>query len=400
MNRSSQRTLHWLLPGAALALSAVLVWTAVRTFSELDQQRMVYLKSRIAALAGLLETLPAGSSDDSLSSILMEQEPALLELAILENSQGPDDPLAPIWAGRELYRMESLTETGERIFRAHVPFHTEHGMHLARIDLDESSADFLVTHARRNILLSVAAGLMAISLALATAWSARRAATAEQRQLELEHLAHIGTLSSVLAHEIRNPLGTVKGFVQLLGERLGDEHRELLEPVENEVSRLENLVRDLLLYGRPPQPAPQPVTTDQVAKTVRSHLRHYPRMNCIFHVEPANFRTDPALLEQALLNLVRNAAEALQGKDAATLSVDIGAEGKWVHLRVADNGPGLTPDALAHLYEPFFTTKSIGTGLGLSITRKLVRTLGGEFSIRNQAGGGALAEIRLPLQPA
>ena len=123
-------------------------------------------------------------------------------------------------------------------------------------------------------------------------------------------------------------------------------------------------------------------------------------MNCIFHVEPASFRTDPALLEQALLNVVRNAAEALQGRDAATVSVDIAAEGTWMRFRIADNGPGFTVEALDHLCEPFFTTKSIGTGLGLSITRKLIQTLGGEFSIRNQAGGGAVAEIRLPLQPA
>lgn len=400
MRRAIQRSIHWLLPGAALALSAVLLLSAIRTFDELDRQRKVYLNSRIAALVGQLESQPSDATAEQLLTALSDQEPALLRLTILDSTPSPADPLAQIWSGRELYRMESIVDGDQRIFRAHVPFHTEKGARLARIDLDEESADFLVTHARHNIWLSVVAGLAATSLALATAWSARRAATAEQRQLELEHLAHIGTLSSVLAHEIRNPLGTVKGFVQLLGERLGGEHRDLLEPVESEVSRLENLVRDLLLYGRPLKPSVQTVSAEAIAITMKSHLCHYPCMNCIFHVEPASFRTDPALLEQALLNVVRNAAEALQGRDAATVSVDIAAEGTWMRFRVADNGPGFTVEALDHLCEPFFTTKSIGTGLGLSITRKLIRTLGGEFSIRNQAGGGAVAEIRLPLQPA
>lgn len=399
MKRPFLRSLHWLLPGAALALSAVLVLSAVRTFGELDRQRTVYLKSRIASLAGHLETLPPGDLNN-LSNALSEEEPSLLALSILDPPQSSNDPLAQIWAGRELYRMESIRTEGHAVYRAHVPFHTSNGMRVARIDLDESSADFLTIHARHNIWLSVIAGLAATSLALATAWNARRAAAAEQRQLELEHLAHIGTLSSVLAHEIRNPLGTVKGFVQLLGEQLKGQHRELLEPVESEVSRLENLVRDLLLYGRPLQPSLQPVTVDQVAATLRAHLSHLPRINCIFHIEPADFRTDPALLEQALLNLVRNAAESAQANDSATVSLDIAPQGNWMHFRVADNGPGLTAEAFEHLYEPFFTTKSIGTGLGLSITRKLIQTLGGEFSIRNQAGGGALAEIRLPLIPA
>ncbi|MBL8176254.1 MAG: hypothetical protein JNK48_16365 [Bryobacterales bacterium] len=365
----------------------------------MDRQRTVYLKSRIAVLAGLLETLPRDAPDDALETALSEMEPALLSVSVLESPQNGETSLSALWAGRELYRMESLEQDGHRVYRAYVPFHTGHGMHLARIDLDESSADFLVQHARHNILLSVMAGLAATSLALATAWTARRAAAAEQRQLELEHLAHIGTLASVLAHEIRNPLGTVKGFVQLLGEQLKGQHRELLEPVESEVSRLENLVRDLLLYGRPIQPAPQTVSTDQVAGAIRAHTSHYPRMNCIFHVEPMHFRTDPALLEQVLLNLVRNAAEAQQANEAAAISVDIAPEGNWLRLLVADKGPGFTAEALAHLYEPFFTTKSIGTGLGLPISRKLVQALGGEFRIRNQAGGGAAVEIRLPLEP-
>ncbi|MBS1823939.1 MAG: hypothetical protein JST93_01340 [Acidobacteria bacterium] len=400
MNSSLQRSLRWLLPGAALAISAVLVLSAVRTFGELDRQRGVFLKSRIASLAGRLETLPLGSSNEVLITELSEQEPALLQVSVLDAPGGPQDPLLPLWTGNELYRMESTIEGDLRIYRAFVPFHSEGGLRLARIDLDESAADFLTTHARHNVWMSVVAGLSATSLALATAWTARRAANAEQRQLELEHLAHIGTLSSVLAHEIRNPLGTVKGFVQLLGERLGGEHRELLEPVESEVSRLENLVRDLLLYGRPPQPAMREISAEQVANTVRAHLRHDKRMKCILHTEPAVFQTDPALLEQALLNVVRNAAEAAEGREAATVSLDIAADGRWVYFRVADNGPGLTTQAMEHLYEPFFTTKSIGTGLGLSITRKLIRALGGEFTIRNQAEGGALAEIRLPLQPA
>lgn len=382
-----------------MALSAILILSAVLTFRELDRQRTVYLRSRIASLAGHLETLPPGHLDD-VANALSEEEPALLSLAILDAPQGASDPLAPIWAGRELYRVESIRTESHTLYRAHVPFHTPGGMHIARIDLDESSADFLTSHARHNIWLSVIAGLAATSLALATAWNARRAAAAEQRQLELEHLAHIGTLSSVLAHEIRNPLGTVKGFVQLLGEQLQGRHRDLLDPVESEVSRLENLVRDLLLYGRPVQPSLQPVTSDQVAATIRAHTSHYPRTNCIFHIEPASFRTDPALLEQALLNLVRNAAESVPHGGGATVSVDIAPEGTWMRFRVADNGPGFTAEALQHLFEPFFTTKSIGTGLGLSITRKLIQTLGGEFSIRNQAGGGALAEVRLPLTPA
>jgi two-component system sensor histidine kinase HydH len=77
------------------------------------------------------------------------------------------------------------------------------------------------------------------------------------RQLELEHMAQLGEMSAVLAHEIRNPLGTIKGFAQLLAEQRGGTSTELVEPILSETGRLENLVRDLLLYGRPPAPAPR-----------------------------------------------------------------------------------------------------------------------------------------------
>jgi signal transduction histidine kinase len=395
---SKELVVLWIL--LTLGLPALLFYSALRTYRSLEGQKVVYLRSRMAAIAARLETLPAGLAAEQVLEHL-DEEPGLLDLAIIEPPSSPDaDPLAGLWLGHELFRTASVQVHDQRVFRAYVPFHGPTGLRLARIDLAESSADFLVEPAGIHLwFVALIAGVI-IGLSLLVAWSLRRKAEAERRQLELAHLAHIGKLSAVLAHEIRNPLGTIKGFAQLLQEKTSPQYENLLNPILSETARLEDLVKDLLLYGRPTAPSFRATNARILADTVSLHAkRSLDRSPIRFDssVSDVTFETDPNLLEQALLNLLRNAIEALRERGEGSVRLEAESSGGDIVWRVLDDGPGFSEEAQRRLFEPFYTSKAFGTGLGLSISQKLAVTLGGEMKIGNRPEGGAVVEIRLPV---
>lgn len=393
------RPAAFLLATLALLLPLVLVWSAYRSYESQLAQRRVYLRSRIAAVAAMLETLPDPASAGA-TDMLMDEEPGLLDVRVY-SQPAPGDGLDALWQGRELFRLEDTPVRGEPALRGYLPFHAASGLRLARIDLALKAADFLIRPAQRSLAVSAVAGLAILLLSVLTAWAFVRSRRAEMRQAELEHLAHIGQMSAVLAHEIRNPLGTIKGFAQLLGEQAPASLSPLLKPILIQSARLEQLVKDLLLYGRPPQPSPSAVPVAEILNLLRTHASQLSAPGIDFRFEASvsgAIRTDRDILDQALLNLLRNAAEAVRERDGAAVSVDIAAAPQGFRITVADNGPGFTPEALERLFQPFFTTKAFGTGLGLSTTRNLVRSLGGSLSISNAPAAGACAEILLPSQ--
>jgi len=391
-----------LLPLATLALPLVLLLSSLRTFNELDLQKTVFLRNRAAAVAGRLETLPGSAGEATLFELLAEGEPALVDLGLLARGQ-PDaetPSLVPLWEGQELFRTELVRANNMELFRAYVPFHSDDGLRIARIDLDAQAAEFLVTHARHNVVAASLGGLVLVALSLYAVWASRRAARLEVRQLELEHLAQMGEMSAVLAHEIRNPLGTIKGFAQLIGEQSGEGVRGSLDPILSEVERLENLVNDLLLYGRPPAPSLRRASWDETLATLQAHASHLVRDRDVrFAAEkPAlEWETDPRLLQHALLNLLRNAVEAIGDRSGGEVRVEVRRlDASGVTITVVDNGPGIPADVRSKLFKPFFTTKTFGTGLGLSIARSFARALGGELVLSEAEPSGVAASLRFP----
>lgn len=367
-----------LLPLAVLAalLPVMLVLSAWRTYTELDAQRLVYLRSRAAAVAARMESL-ADSSD--WRERLAGTEDGLMEARVFDRSGSPP-ALDAIWEGRELFRTESLP--GGR-FRAWIPFHLPSGeVRLARIDLNEHSADFLVEHATHHLWFAGLGAILIFVLAWLTGRSVQAASNAE-------HLARLGQMSAVLAHEIRNPLGTIKGFAQLLREKAAGQDAALIDPIVSETERLENLVKDLLAYGRPAKP----MFRQADARALVSRLMR-PGGRVKVEVPEIVLDTDAAMLEQALLNLVNNGLEASQGQ----VRVAVRPDGGHVLFQVTDDGPGLTEEAQRRMFEGFYTSKASGTGLGLSITKRLTESLGGTLSINNREEGGVCAQIRLPLR--
>lgn len=394
----SQTLFRILLPITIAALPVVLLLSSIRTYQEITEQRAIYLRHRVALLTSRLEQFPDASSD-SAWEVLSNDEPYLVDIVLFARDNSETDPeVSGFWSGDELYRTGFVSQDWGMVFRAYVPFHVDGELRVARIDLDAAAAEFLLVHARHNVIVASVGGIVLVLLSVYAIWAMRRTARLQVRQLEMEHLAHIGEMASVLAHEIRNPLGTIKGFAQLAVERTDDSLRSILTPVLDESRRLEALVNDLLAYGRPPAPAPKLVAWSEVSGPLAAHAKHLIGDRSVrFEMleAPLRWRTDPLVLGQALLNLVRNAVEAIPPSEPGVVRVEAAASPHGgLTVSVTDTGTGLGDEAAARLFEPFFTTKAFGTGLGLAITRKLVSSLDGNLSLAPGEGGGTRAEIR------
>jgi two-component system sensor histidine kinase HydH len=214
--------------------------------------------------------------------------------------------------------------------------------------------------------------------------------------LEWEHLAKLGQVSAGLAHEIRNPLATIKGFAQLAAERTDERGAELLAPVVSETLRLERLVNDLLLYGRPSVPSKRDVFWPAVATELEQHcLSAASDVRLRLDRAPIRFTSDPDLLHRILLNGLRNAIDAVRNEPSPEISIDIEVERTALIITIADDGPGIPKDVATKLFQPFFSTKAFGAGLGLAISAQTAKVLSGTVELRNRSLRGAKFTLRL-----
>ena len=234
---------------------------------------------------------------------------------------------------------------------------------------------------------------------------------AQALALSNERLAAIGKMAAHVTHEIRNPLSAMGLNVEMLEEELArdddgsrrSEVKNLLAAIAREVQRLEHLSEEYLRVARLPQPN---MEAGDVASAVRDIVefarREIENAGCSVSLDvdpnlPAS-SFDEAQLRQALLNLLRNAREAMPA--GGTIDVRVAAEGMSVIVDVSDRGGGIPEAIRPRVFDPFFSTKGEGTGLGLAITRHIVEAHGGSVRCESRPGGGTMFRIALPIAPA
>lgn len=228
---------------------------------------------------------------------------------------------------------------------------------------------------------------------------------AQSRAVANERLAAIGKMAAHVTHEIRNPLSSITLNIELLEEELagkdvGPESRELLASIDREVERLANLSEDYLRLARIPSPRLDAEDLAEllrdVARFSKKELERASTELCLDLPEGLpSVMFDEAQIRQAILNLVRNAREAMPRGGRVDLSVF--AEGMNVVVSVSDRGGGIPPEIRDRVFDPFFSTKGEGTGLGLAITRRIVEAHGGTLTCDAREGGGTTFRLTLPL---
>jgi signal transduction histidine kinase len=230
----------------------------------------------------------------------------------------------------------------------------------------------------------------------------------QQELLVAERMATVGRLSLKVAHEVRNPIAAIELNAEMLQDivrgRPGpdmDDATGLVAAIRDQVTTLDALTEEYLAFARFPKPHFEDESINHLLEELAAFVRPVAtRQGLTIHVatDPTvpMMEIDRALLRQAILNLVKNAMEALSRGGA--LTIESGCDGEAVTIAVSDTGGGITTEVAGRLFEPFFTTKPQGTGLGLSITRQIIEEHGGDLAWHNREGAGATFTIRLPIK--
>jgi signal transduction histidine kinase len=224
-----------------------------------------------------------------------------------------------------------------------------------------------------------------------------------QKQLrEVEQLTGIGQMAASVAHEIRNPLLAVGGFARRLHEDMDveDPRREFTGIILEEVTRLEQILREQLTLERHLVPALLPVDINQILRDVRKLLSHgilSSQVRLVGELADGLPVTlgDANQLKQAFLNIISNAVQSMP--DGGTITVSTVQRGQNIVVRIEDTGPGIPGDIMTKLFVPFFTTRKTGSGLGLAVTKRVIDNHGGDIEVMSEIGKGTIFDVSIPI---
>ncbi|RLB29508.1 MAG: hypothetical protein DRH11_15915, partial [Deltaproteobacteria bacterium] len=236
---------------------------------------------------------------------------------------------------------------------------------------------------------------------------------AQDEIIRSEKLASVGRLAAGIAHEIGNPIGIILGYLDLLSsdDLTKEERKDFLTRTETEVTRINQIIRQLLDFSRPSSGKPEQTQVHKVVTKMVNMLKPQPMMEdikvslALNAVNDVVF-ADPNELQQVFLNIIMNAADALsekapggQGDPEKAVVISTENRNSVIEVKFSDNGPGISRDKLAQIFDPFFTTKDPGrgTGLGLSVCYRIVESLGGSIRAESVEGEGMTIMVTFPL---
>lgn len=290
--------------------------------------------------------------------------------------------------------------TGEEVFVLNYPIRSPDSLKVLRIALHTYPAQLIIRSAKLQAV--------SISLTVLFLWimgyffikAVRRSEQLASMMAERERLAVVGEMAAVLAHEIRNPLGSIKGFAQYLFEKGSDDKGDL-GIIVDEAGRLERLTEDLLLYARPSEVRVEKFNlsdpVDEVVKLLAEsdRAKQIPPNIKAAIPEDITMVSDREKLKQILSNLLQNATEAVNEQG----HIKLGARraGDKIIIIISDNGCGMDSETRSKAFNSFFTTKAKGTGLGLAIVDKLTRAMGGRIELESEPTKGTVVTMTLPL---
>ena len=225
----------------------------------------------------------------------------------------------------------------------------------------------------------------------------------EEQLRERAALARVGEMAAVIAHEVKNPLAGVRGAIQVIGSRLPDDSRDasIVQDIVTRIDALDALMKDLLLFARPPQPRRAPVDVVPLVTMTADLVCQDPslrgvRIDVTGSSPPVS--ADAGMLKIVFQNLLMNSAHAIQGEGRIRVAVD--TADSTCRIVFSDNGPGIPAEIRDKIFTAFFTTKARGSGLGLATAKRLVEAHQGEIHVECPPAGGTSVTVQLPTLPA
>jgi signal transduction histidine kinase len=391
--------------GVAVVCLAIAAST-VYSYTTLQQLRADYLESRALDLVSTLDSQTRGGgrggrSDPSVWQDVLETtfESHRATVASIEILNPSGDVIASVGERRAGDILVDREMTAPRQARRGQGQGATSERHV-RIAFDPSAVGFISRAANANLAVAAIAILTLLAVSTYSVRVLRRYVTLKEKEQEARHLAALGAMAATLAHEIRNPLGAMKGLTQVAQEQLpqGHESQGHMKTVVAEAERLERLVTDLLQFARPGEPelsefdllaaveqAREMLAPELVARRVQIDLKSD---------GPCLVRSDQDGIRQVLLNVLLNAVEASSQGGTVEVGVVCGPADR-VSVIVDDRGKGLEGRDAKELFEPFVTAKVRGSGLGLAVSRRIVERIGGRISLADRLDGGARCTVSL-----
>ncbi len=404
--------MHKLLIAGGVLVTSLLVWFAVANYRSAGPVAHSILRELSLSLGQAIEAVAV--RDPSLRALADFPSRDIAYFAVLDRDgrirfhsnieligeRIEDTRYLALVAAPELTEERVRLGTGEIVFETQQRLHLPDEILILRLSLHTWQADQIILRARTGMLLLLGLTAVAWVMGLFALRLQRRDRLRREELARREHLAQLGELGAVVAHEVRTPLAGIKGFAQLLGERLEDPREQgYTAKIVAESERLEGLVNDLLSYARQESVGDEMSPLVEVLQGTWENLAaEATRAGVVLRTSGGINRLvacPPERLRQVLLNLFSNALHAMP--DGGEVRVAISQNHNFAILLIGDNGPGFAVADLSRAFDPFYTTRASGSGLGLAICRKIVEGFGGTITAANGREGGAEITLCLPL---
>ncbi len=371
---------------------------------------ITFALERIGNKREILEEMLANSSGwDNVAFISLYDKNSVIALHSNPNLIGSTDKdpyIKKAILEKHVSTHYEVLQTGEKVFVLDFPatlrIFNEPDLYCLRVALHIYPAQSIVRKADFQLLL--------ICLAITLLWLGtifflrfwRKVTLLQEELKEKEKMAALGEMAAVLAHEIRNPLSSIKGFSQVYLELSdSEEERADFAIIVGEATRLERLTTNLLFYAKPLSITPVYFSVYEFTETLKrecSLMEPYGNINIALEADDKRIYLDKEALKQIILNLIQNALDAAQNKELPTINVTIKDKDGILEIKVKDNGDGIKQVNINKIFDPFFTTKTKGTGLGLSIVKRLIDMMDGQIKFLSKEKKGTTVIVRLPYE--
>jgi two-component system, sporulation sensor kinase D len=289
---------------------------------------------------------------------------------------------------------------GEKFMSAYTPIKDVDGFVIAVLSIEAKANYFHIINNLRNRLLvfSLINSILIIMIAFFLFRMIKKSIQYQTEIKEQERLVQLGTMAATVAHELRNPLNIIEATNDIIQKKYSKNDDELFSFIPEEVKRLSVLIDNFLQFARNPELNIENKTIVQLIDRIKLNFSEHDnaRLQISILDDPDTaIKTDHSQLEQALINLIKNALEASNHDEGIKIIFESLKKDK-VKITIEDQGSGIQADLIDKVFDPFFTTKEKGTGLGLSITKRIIDQLNGNINIQSKEGKGTKIEFIIP----